>query len=259
MRVAVCLSGQPRTWKKAGRFWEAMFSSHTVSFDVFFHFWNFNSQSLTHQQTTTNTCLYQSELDEIVAFYNPISHVFEGEDIDPSAMLYDMMARKEHPYPYSAKSDPLLYRHCSQFYGLEYAAYLKRSYEIDNDFEYDICIRARPDLVFVDDGLAAMSLPLPNTIYTIHTHYEPKFREHRVGDLFFYSDSVTFDKISHFYRGLSLMKESIYGTGVYPEIALMKYIKFLNIDISPMHSISPKVLRSGDEFSSDELGDYETI
>lgn len=253
MRVAVCLSGQPRTWRKAGRFWEHLFKGAT--YDVFFHLWDFNTQSASHFTIPNKETISKVEQEEIVRLYSPKDHRFEGSDVDPSQMLYDRTQRRIHPFSHEDEGDPLLYRHCSQFYSMEYVAMLKREYEIENNFEYDVCIKARPDLLFSADD--RLPLPLRNTAHIIHSRFEPNHNEFRMGDIFFYSNSITFDKIAMFYRGLSLMKEDMYGQHVCPEIALMLFTKSLNIAVAPMHHISPKIIRP-DGFTG-ELAEYETI
>jgi hypothetical protein len=267
LRVAICLSGQPRTWRKSLPFWQNMFADHDeVQYDVFFHFWNFNTVSASHNDTISAPALempiLHEEQIEIVDRLGPISYEFSGP-VDSPLLLKETMERRRHPWPHCLNnSDPLLYRHCQQFYSNMKVAHLKRCYEVNTGTDYDICVRARSDLAFpVDRGmnnLSAMPVPSRRTVYAIHTAFERQFGEFRLGDMFYYADSPTFDKMSLFFKGLSLMKESMFGQGVYPEIALMHYAKFLNLSVRPLVSISPKVRRDAVP-NGRELAEYETL
>ncbi len=260
-RVAICLSGQARTWRKTLPFWQGMFASHgDISFDVFFHLWDQNTGSMSHGSSPVSVPLDEAEQAEIVNHLGPMLYEFSPA-IDVSAMLKESMERKCHPHPHNLSGgDPVLYRHAQQFYSLMRVAHLKRKHEIEQDFEYDICVRARTDLVFDNNPIADMALPLANTVYSVHNGFEERFNEYRLGDIFFYSDSLTFDRMALFFKSLSLMKESIYGQHVYPEIALMYHARFLGIEVQPMYNISPKIMRDARDFPDGKgLQSYETV
>jgi hypothetical protein len=88
-----------------------------------------------------------------------------------------------------------------QFYSAYYASLLKREYELQNKFRYDVVIRLRSDLWFTDK--LEIETPEPNSLYTTHCSYDTEYNVYRIGDIFYYADSSTFDQVSQFFKFLS--------------------------------------------------------
>ncbi len=242
LRVAICLSGQPRTWKKCLPWWNNMFSDypHGVEFDVFFHLWNFNSQSnhlsyLLGQAEPIDTPISQAEMEEIVETLKPLDYIIEGKEVSPVNYLNEILAKpRAQPNPF--KSPIAAQWTCSQFYSAMRVAHLKCKQETLTGMSYDVCIRGRTDLVFQKPELhRSLELPKDSTIYGVHTGYDTRVNDYQLGDIFYYADSPTFNKLSNFFRFMPYLKEEMFTNGTPPEFPFAFYTRMLNITISDIH------------------------
>lgn len=118
MRIALCLTGQPRALEEGFSYYQKNLLAH-YNIDVFCHSWN------THLN------------DKILELYNPVDYKFEN-------------------YKFSKKYDEI-YAHCNvhhtsppryslaQFYSVLQTRDMKSKYELENNFTYDWVIKARYD------------------------------------------------------------------------------------------------------------------
>lgn len=130
MRVAVCLSGQPRgittTWNSIRDYFE---NTADYTFDFFCHVWPYVTWKIPHAQDP-HPPFYplSTEFDLIRNAFNPIT--FEiGATPDPIPTTFPGTSQ-------------------SMFRGMAMANQMRRKHEIANDFEYDWVIKGRYDLVF---------------------------------------------------------------------------------------------------------------
>jgi hypothetical protein len=246
MRIAVCLSGQARTWKKCLPRWREVFKDHEV--DFFFHLWDYNTlPSQADAPKDRTTLLPPLEKLLLVANLNPIKFMFEPQ----KPIEYwncDIPVDKQFG-PWCRE----------QFYSMYRVSLLKQQYEIENNFRYDVAVRLRGDLMLLGD--IELKHPAPNTAYTTHNKWDEKYWVHRVGDIFFYADSHTFDQMCEFYKYLSFMPTD-YVTKADcppPEIALYNYMANIGIQNFAVHS-DVKIMRTKEyEDIMGELANYETI
>lgn len=234
MKIAICLNGQPRTWKQCYPRWMEIFQKQG-DIEFFFHFWNYNTlpsilASHNGGVAINDELLSQEELDSIVETFKPKKYIFES--------------RKDINYWNTTIPEDKQFGSWSneQFYSLYYASLLKREYELENDFRYDVVVRLRTDIWFLDEFL--LLTPEPNTAYTSHCSWDPQYNCYRVGDIFYYSDSHTFDQISEFFKFLSFIPTNWVTSTICPppEIALYYYLTNIGILNHPTH-ISMKVMR----------------
>ena len=234
MRIAICLSGQPRTWNKCLPNWIEKISKYGT-IDFFFHFWDYN----------TLPSLLASHHGGIPISDEPIDAIEKWEIVD---------TLKPKEYMFESRK-PIKYWNCEipveqqfgnwcaeQFYSQYYVSLLKRKYEMAHKFKYDTVIRIRSDLFFDQDF--ELSQPAPNTLYTAHSSWDNKYGVYRVGDIFYYADSHTFDEVSRFWKFLSFVPTN-WVTPVEcppPEIALYFYLANMGIVNSPTHT-SLKIMR----------------
>lgn len=135
-RIAVCISGQLRTWRKTINSWLPLIKNRN-HVDVFVHTWNFNTVStkINHDGSKIEK-ITENELEEFSRCINPCAILIESEKtFSPKSPSQAM----QHP------------SHLSQFYGIMMASRLKMEREITKKITYDIVIRSRPDLYFSDD------------------------------------------------------------------------------------------------------------
>lgn len=268
MRIAICLSGQPRTWSKCVGTWESFIEKLNKKFDaetdIFFHAWDFNTEPhgvlAADGLVSTDVApdyirvkgkkITDEERDEIVRVLNPVDYVFDSEASSKSRIdeIYQWGRRMENEH-----GGACLDWAGSQFYGVMRAAHLKKKYEIQNNFRYDMCFRFRFDLYLPEEQLdwfleTDVEVPKYNTFYSVHTSKdESQFPFHRMGDILWYADSVTFDRICDFYRWLpmigrkSFLPNALIGT----EHSLYFYSKMLRMRVRALGA-DPKIYRPSD-------------
>jgi hypothetical protein len=91
----------------------------------------------------------------------------------------------------------------SMLYSIMMANELKKQYEIQNNFRYDLVIKTRFDLIFPENNYFPTASMTPRTIYSVngnhginHTDYE----NHGISDLIFWGDSQSMDIATNIYR-----------------------------------------------------------
>ena len=171
-RVAVLLSGQLRQWDIAVDnqkwFWESAGDRYEI--DYFIHTWNYSGDR------------------------EGVTHEYEWYDVKDS--YYD---KKPQSWFYD-------YDHWSAlFYSFAQSVMLKKKYEIENNFVYDVVVKSRPDIVFnpkrtcyfeqIEDKTP------DNQLYTTHGgEMEHEFGMYNIDDCVFYSSSYTSDILIQMYQ-----------------------------------------------------------
>lgn len=172
-KVAICISGLPRTAIQSHSIFRNFFQS-LGEYDIFYHTW---------EEVTP------AELNKIHSLYKPARYKVQPS-IDRIAngsfgnMLYSIMMANE----------------------------LKKSYEIDNDFRYDLVIKTRFDLVFPQHNRFPINNWDPRTIYCPggnnginHTDFE----HHGINDIIFWGDTQSMDIATNaymYYKHVALEK-----------------------------------------------------
>jgi hypothetical protein len=240
LKIAICVSGQLRTWDKC---YQNVFKlikkleKIDANVDFFCHSWDFESNSnpiLVNMGKDEIIPHNKETLNMILSTYEPKDYLFENYEKNKQVVEYI----KNKGYKYKNKT-PITWS-SQQFYSLMRAAELKRKYEIDNEFEYDVCIRLRYDQYIQEneiDYIISMILNVkPNTILTMHNRPHNTYPFTIYGDVFWICDSLTYDKISSFYRALPSIDNNLFaeGMGTPPENVLTHYINNLNIKCQQM-------------------------
>lgn len=192
LRIAVCFSGQPRFWRIAAENIKQYFNfegrhSPSISTDYFIHTWDTNTirYPKTHHWIFEN--VKHNETEDIISTYNPLGFEQEEWSQDAFPRAWDSM-----------------------FYSFARSMMLKRNYEIDNDFEYDIVIKARLDTIYdpnlnfhiqpIDPGICYSSKPV--------TKFPSEFHGNNFDDVIFYGDSRTMDLMGDLYDTFKLFHSS---------------------------------------------------
>lgn len=256
MKIALCFSGQPRTWEKCYPSWikfiKLLESKYDAKVDTFVHAWDFNSDSTCIVDagfSDGSTPISEDEQKKLINILQPKTCIFENElkSTDTKEQIKELSIKHENMYGTS-----IFEWIASPFYSMMHVAYQKKKYEFDNDFKYDICFRMRFDLFFDDNELGVFfqktpwiefEPPVYNTCYSCHTDAYPEFPFMRMGDIFFFADSVTFDRICDFYRWLPIMGETIFThREVLVEQAFCFYIKMCRVNVKRLF-VDPKICR----------------
>jgi hypothetical protein len=280
MRVAICLSGQLRTWRKCHESWELLFKrfkeqiirnhiflhseyvDEPFEIDYFIHTWDFNTlphyqwgvdfnaphseekKKLLEKFDTDHTLISPHEIDEVLNLLKPKNHIVEGWDVSYSRKkIMDDIAISQ-PFNNSTHS-PLSWA-ASQFYSILRSAQLKREYEIKNNFEYDMCIRLRFDINFDENNrmlfVRDFEKPKPRTVYTVHNGILNTYPFDIIGDIFYYSDSLTFDLLSSLYDNIPYIRNTALRDSALIEEMITYMVRMFQLN-NHKTNLNPQVVR----------------
>lgn len=240
LKIAICMSGQFRTWDKCYQnVFKLIKKLEKIDANIHFfcHSWDFesNSSPIVVNTAKDEIILHDRKIfDKVLSIYKPKEYLFENYEKNKQVVEYI----KNEGYKYK-NNTPITWS-SQQFYSLMRAAELKRKYEIENEFEYDVCIRLRYDQYIPEnqiDYIISMILNVkPNTVLTMHNREHSTYPFTVYGDVFWICNSLTYDKISSFYRALPSIDNKLFeeGMGTPPENVLTHYIKHLNIENQQM-------------------------
>jgi|688.fasta_scaffold524184_2 hypothetical protein len=197
-KVAILLTGQSRTFKVGIQnilnYFNIKvndFTKQKVEVDYFVHTWDTNSYRDKTKQ--------RWEGDDYLL--DPITETEIQNAFNPVLMEYE----KYNAADFNNVWSPL-------FYSLMKVVQLKRKYEIENDFVYDLVIKSRFDLNFSLDPFPRFGF-MTNKFYVHPTQpfsayssaeflarFPKEFNTISFDDVFFYSDSPTMDIIGNAFR-----------------------------------------------------------
>jgi hypothetical protein len=209
-RIAICISGQLRTWKKSIGSWIG-FLKNDYMVDVFVHTWNFNTVSARIDTGNFPVELIDDcEINDFKKAVNPTTMVVEKEKIFNISVTSQALQKQAH---------------LSQLYGIQMASRLKRQHEISNKMVYDTVVRLRPDLYFRTNPLEIIELS-NNQVFNGFDLSWSEFNG-KISDLFWITNSYFYDIVADHYLNLSKIgQENFQGLPSYgPEHVLFFYIK----------------------------------
>lgn len=192
MKLAVCLSGQPRTLDLAVSNILHYFSGK-YEVDFFCHAWDYN----TYKRKKENR-----NLNENPVYWTgnqPVDHNWLMEKINlyrPKKFLIESVNVFQYRFPWD-----------SLFYSLMKANDLKKQYEYENNFKYDFVVRTRYDIVYDTRNIF---VPCHNAdkfnyldIYVNNSNRMAfEYNKLNVSDEFFYGSSFAMDIMSDLFRHL---------------------------------------------------------
>lgn len=117
MRIALCISGQPKFYEKSYKYLLKNIISNFEHVDIFLHAWKGESDN---------------EQNNILKLYNPKKYLFEKEKLH--ILNYPFKQSKSFPNNVF-----------SMFYSIKKSNQLKEKYEKENNFKYDWVFRLRFD------------------------------------------------------------------------------------------------------------------
>jgi len=216
MKVAVCLSGQLRQWEIAKEnqkwFWESCIGTEVKEIDYFIHTWNYSGDREGVSQPYITRDISQEEFDNVVDWYKPKKYILDDKKQD-----------------YFYESD----HWSSLFYSMAQSIMLKREYEIENNFEYDVVIKSRPDVVFDPIYHFSWEHLENNILYTTHGgNMEHEFGMYNVNDCVFYSNSYTMDLVSQMYSyrqkmldERNMFEDKLFTGPIGPGVLMQEYFR----------------------------------
>ena len=200
-RVAVCLSGLPRQYRQNLKLLRTFLAD--TSADVFFHFWE------------------SPEQDFIVQSLEPKAYAFERNQLTPD---FTRFKRRERFAPPERDRGSV-----AMFYSIYRANELKRAYEAEHGFTYDIVVRLRLDLY----SLASLSDMLDRIRLLQRgwerTLYVPDMAQSvGLNDQIAVGSSATLDAYASAYCGLEPFAATHYFN---PEYYLLRHVLAQGLDL----------------------------
>ena len=212
MKIAVCMSGQLRQWEIAKENQKWFWETSGVEIDYFIHTWDYSGDREGVSQPYITRDVSRKEFDKLVDWYKPKGCMFDDRK-------QDFFYANDH--------------WSSLFYSMAHSMMLKRQYEIDNDFEYDLVIKTRPDVVF-DPRYHFSWEPLEDNILfaTQGGLMESEFHMFNTNDMVFYGKSYTMDLVipMYFYRQKmldqrNLFKDKLFTGSMGPGVLMQEYFR----------------------------------
>lgn len=207
MRIALCLSGQPRFLSTC----VPLLIKHLIEpnkADVFIHTWwsketvnqKFDT-SIPYQANAVGTS--EENVPELIDSLKPVSFLIE------SPRVFDK-AEKLIGAP-TAKPSSL----CSNFYSQMTSLKLKKQYEEENNFKYDVVIRARIDLWYGGD-IVIENLGADFSTLVLYSGWQnqrqvmiPGLGDYTMDDNFAMSSSEIMDKYGEVYSRMEEINKHI--------------------------------------------------
>ena len=201
MRVAVCISGQLRKWKVGHHnqkwFWSTV-NQPNVQVDYFGHTWTYSGDRQGVSQPYINREVKEEEFLEF-------ANAFKFKKI-----LFD-----DRRTPFFYNND----HWSSLFYSLSKSLMLKREYEIENNFTYDVVVKSRPDVVFDPGKHFEIPHLFDNCIHSTHGGTMPmEFNKFNFNDCVFLGNSYTMDLLTnlYFYRQAGINENTKGNKNIHP-------------------------------------------
>lgn len=283
MRVAICFSGQIRTWEKCYSTWfkfiERFKKEYNCEVDIFCHAWDFNTAPHVvlcqnedgeypngSYQNVEGLKISEEEKNRFLDIIKPKSFLFEDEEISSRKKDETYIEGKKHRL---MNGDAFMNWAGSQFYSIMRSCQLKKQYEYQNGFRYDLCFRMRYDLFFDDELINLFFVKdfiekYDGELFKIYSCHN---RPLKMGDIFWFSDSVSFNRICEFYRWIPILGTRMFNgrIDVSTEESLYFFIKMLRMNVKSL-DVDPKIYRDSDYIKQKEkiglqggLGYHELI
>ncbi len=250
MKIAVCLSGQPRTVRYTAKSIINYFLGD-YEVDYFCHSWNYNTCKYNKTDPSNKIIWLDDEFLPIEQVYDDLL-IFNPKGIE----VYN---KKELPTIFGGWE--------SLFYSIMRANNLKKQYEIENKFRYDLVIRARFDTVYSP----RKNFIIPNNfddldIFTTHNDRMcSEYNRINVSDVFFLGSSYGMDILCDIYRyvhSINMQRRIDDYTIVGPGVLIGDYCNMYNIRVSSLRTLglnSQEVIYRKEMIPMDPILNFDTI
>ncbi|MBN8550160.1 MAG: hypothetical protein J0M12_12655 [Deltaproteobacteria bacterium] len=213
MRVALCLSGMPRSFKKCA---DGLFRNFIDIYkpDIFISTWLSEMVDDAFPETDSP--------HELIDLYKPLKFDIEIYNEKRKASF------ETNPFKnFSDRGGRSVSRMIPMFYKIHLADMHRFYYEQENKFAYDVVVRCRTDILLHKP--VQLEAPAPNTLY-----FPVKNSTSNVNDQFWYSDSATASQICGLYYAIPELWYRgilIHGEALLYSYALAKQFLVKPIDV----------------------------
>jgi hypothetical protein len=208
--------------------------------------WDFNTDpNSSPSKTSQSVKVDPKEIEELLAILQPKKFVIESE----------------RDFNIGSSTQAIQYKpFMSQYYGIMRAGQLKKDYEIENNIMYDVVARARYDAVYLTNVSDQYKSVLSGTMHGFHFGWSVDNNRGRIGDIFWFCDSMTYNIISDFYLNLGTIDVKWFKTNgdLIIEWVFFHYIKKNKIEIEN-NNWNIKLFRSSEDhvLIKDEKNGFE--
>lgn len=189
-RIALYLSGQPRSFAEAYPYIKKNIIDCNQNVDVFIHCWYDEKEAGQKFKNTSDSVregginIVEADVpNQLLHLYQPKRYIFERQQDFSNYIKPEYELARDKTQPFATFSMWTSIFKCNE---------LKKQYENENDFTYDIVIKARFDLA-ITAPLDTNNLKEGNIIITIGPEPENKI----AADILFYTSSHNMDKVSY--------------------------------------------------------------
>jgi len=261
-RIAVCLSGELRHWRTAvaniKQFFEFPESQRyingnqnlPITTDYFIHTWDTNTWRYYKMEHVHFKIEPHSDKSDVYAAYNPKGMIQEPWEQPRFKRAWDSM-----------------------FYSHARSVMLKREYELENNFQYDMVVKSRFDTVYNPRHKIPLDLMTTKMCYSPHVSLMPlEFNYNNFDDVVFYGDSPTMDLVADLYHTYKILhspeklQKGLETNDVDPSMyygpGCLLYNHMIRLGIHPErhHTFDYAIVRStAAELNLDGIKDYDEI
>jgi hypothetical protein len=215
MKIAVCLSGQFRTGEHALKSALNFFQGHDC--DYFCHSWQDNNMRI------AGTAGFRKLIETVDTHHSKeyIQSIL-NEKIKPKKLIIDDHSRGSIPDngPWS-----------EMFYSLMIANWLKKEYEVENNFKYDLVVKTRYDFVYP-----------PNSTFQPASYKNEPLTDHL--EIFTYNKNRMYMEYSRINASDTVFYGSSNAMDIFCDIYRYLGYRNLTVNIQDMDSPGPGCLMS---------------
>jgi hypothetical protein len=188
-KIAVCFSGQSRTFKQCAESVNNFFTSRKGNQFIFFgHTWDSNDYTKI-KQSENHVIQYETNLN-IQELEQTMKELYHFENL-----IVEKQVTNKNQIPWA-----------SMFYSKMRVNFLKQKYEVENNMMFDLVVKCRYDLCFREGKIFEDFFNIPIEEKTLYGYYKGfMIREFFLpvpDDVIYYGSSLTMDLIDSLYTSL---------------------------------------------------------
>jgi hypothetical protein len=234
MKIALCLSGQPRFVQEVAPY-IIQNACNGYDVDIFAHLWfdeDLQTKPYKFEGQWQSQRLRSTSVDEVLEIYKPISHIVEpSKKFIDSAIHFETSLKRYWTWgePGQEFRDRIINNTISYFYSLNQVNNLKKAYEYANGLKYDWVVRCRTDTIL--HTKINYEHYDPNVINFSNISNQP---DGMINDWFDFGGSKVMDAFMSVFPIFDFAIEkcmSENNNAFCPELIHRKMIDFFNIDI----------------------------
>jgi hypothetical protein len=211
--IAVCLSGEYRTFKECAENIREFYQSDNHNVVFFGHTWTDSKYTKEHayygieQKEVHHPAQLQLQANTLINFENLL---IEDKTVANNELIANHISFDECNFGLKKAANlakPIVYVHMS--YSIMMANWLKTKYEVENNMRFDIVVRARHDTFYKPGKKFDEYIPReihPAVIYGSSNTFPTEYWQHHFNDVLFFGSSRVMNTVCDFYRYYSTGK-----------------------------------------------------